>query len=243
MSFQYLDDRGPWNRELLWDDKEGQKARYIVPPIMNLSNGPSGLTYNPGTGLSKKYAGKFYLSDFRGGAGASVVHEIALEPAGSTFKVKDRRDFVKGVLTTDVEFGTDGALYVLDWVESWSGVDKGRIFKFTAPDADTAKQAEVKKLLAEGMIARSATELENLLANDDQRVPRTRSPARQNPARRRSRAFMVCGASASSQSSSRMCSRPSRHCSMTRTPKSVRRPRVCSATAASRVRMTSSSRC
>ena len=170
MSFQYLDDRGPWNRELLWDDKEGQKARYIVPPIMNLSNGPSGLTYNPGTGLSKKYAGKFYLSDFRGGAGASVVHEIALEPAGSTFKVKDRRDFVKGVLTTDVEFGTDGALYVLDWVESWSGVDKGRIFKFTAPDADTAKQAEVKKLLAEGMVARSAAELENLLANDDQRV-------------------------------------------------------------------------
>ena len=123
MTFQYLDDRGPWNRELLWDDKEGQKARYIVPPIMNLSNGPSGLTYNPGTGLSKKYAGKFYLSDFRGGAGASVVHEIALEPEGATFKLKERRDFVKGALTTDVEFGTDGALYVLDWVEGWSGVD------------------------------------------------------------------------------------------------------------------------
>lgn len=59
MTFQYLDDRGPWNRELLWDDKEGQKARYIVPPIMNLSNGPSGLTYNPGTGLSKNMRGNF----------------------------------------------------------------------------------------------------------------------------------------------------------------------------------------
>lgn len=170
MTFQYLDDRGPWNRELLWDDKEGRKARYIVPPIANISNGPSGLTFNPGTGLSKKYAGRFYLSDFRGGASASVVHEIALEPAGSTFKLKERRDFVKGVLTTDVEFGTDGALYVLDWVEGWSGVDKGRIFKFTAPDADIAKQAEVKKLLAEGMVARPAAELEKLLAHDDQRI-------------------------------------------------------------------------
>ncbi len=170
MTFQYLEDRGPWNRELLWDEKEGQKARYIVPPIANLSNGPSGLTYNPGTGLSKKYAGKFYLSDFRGGASASVVHEIALEPAGAFFKLKNRRDVIKGVLTTDVEFGTDGALYVLDWVEGWSGVDKGRIFKFTTPDADAAKQAEVKKLLAEGMAARPAAELEKLLAHDDQRI-------------------------------------------------------------------------
>ncbi len=170
MTFQYLDDRGPWNRELLWDDKEGRKARYIVPPIANISNGPSGLTYNPGTGLSKKYAGKFYLSDFRGGASASVVHEVSLEPEGAFFKLKERRDLIKGVLTTDVEFGTDGALYVLDWVEGWSGVDKGRIFKFTDPAADTAKQAEVKKLLAEGMAARPAVELEKLLAHDDQRI-------------------------------------------------------------------------
>ncbi|MEO6789164.1 MAG: PVC-type heme-binding CxxCH protein, partial [Chthoniobacteraceae bacterium] len=170
MPFQYMEDRGPWNRELLWDDKEGRNARYIVPPVANLSNGPSGLAYNPGTGLSKKYAGRFYLSDFRGGASASVVHEIALDPTGAFFKLKERRDFVKGVLTTDVDFGTDGALYVLDWVEGWSGVDKGRIFKFTDPAADTAKQAEVKKLLAEGMVARPAAELEKLLAHEDQRV-------------------------------------------------------------------------
>jgi quinoprotein glucose dehydrogenase len=170
MTFQYMDDRGPWNRELLWDEKDGRKARYIVPPIANLSNGPSGLTYNPGTALSGRYAQRFFLSDFRGGASASVVHEIALEPAGAWHRLRERRDFVKGVLTTDVEFGPDGGLYVLDWVESWSGVDKGRIFKITDPNADKAKQAEVKKLLAEGVAARSAEELEKLLAHDDQRV-------------------------------------------------------------------------
>jgi quinoprotein glucose dehydrogenase len=170
MTFQYLDDRGPWNRELLWDEKEAPKAKYLIPPIANISNGPSGLTYNPGTGLSKKYAGRFYLSDFRGGASASVVHEIALEPTGAWHRVKERRDFVKGILTTDVEFGPDGGLYVLDWVESWSGVNKSRIYKFTAPDADAAQQAEVKKLLAEGMKARPDAELEKLLAHDDQRI-------------------------------------------------------------------------
>lgn len=170
MTFQYLEDRGPWNRELLWDEKEAPKAKYLIPPIANISNGPSGLTYNPGTGLSKEYAGKFFLSDFRGGASASVVHEIALEPSGAWHKVKQRRDFVKGILTSDVEFGPDGGLYVLDWVESWSGVNKGRIYKFTAPGADAAKQAEVKKLLAEGMATRPDAELANLLGHDDQRV-------------------------------------------------------------------------
>ena len=170
MTFQYLEDRGPWNRELLWDEKESLKAKYIIPPIANLSNGPSGLTYNPGTGLSKKFAGKFFLSDFRGGASSSVVHEITLTPMGAWFELKDRRDLVKGVLTTDVEFGPDGALYVLDWVEGWSGVNKGRIFKLTSPEADAAKQAEVKKLLAEGMAARPDAELEKLLGHEDQRV-------------------------------------------------------------------------
>jgi quinoprotein glucose dehydrogenase len=170
MSFQYMEDRGPWNRELLWDEKDGPKARYIIPPIANVSNGPSGLTYNPGTGLSAKYGHRFYLSDFRGSASQSVVHEIALEPSGAWFRLKQRRDFVQGILTSDVEFGPDGALYVLDWVESWSGVNKSRIYKFSAPDADAAKQAEVKKLIAEGMANRPDAELAKLLAHDDQRV-------------------------------------------------------------------------
>jgi quinoprotein glucose dehydrogenase len=170
MHYQYLGDRGPWNRELLWDEKEGPKTKYTIPPIANISNGPSGLTYNPGTGLAPKYAGRFYLCDFRGGANTSSIHEIALEPAGAWHRVKERRDFVKGVLCTDVEFGPDGALYVLDWVESWSGVNKGRIFKFTSPDADAGKQAEVKKLLADGFTKLSDAELEKLLAHEDQRI-------------------------------------------------------------------------
>lgn len=170
MGFQYLSDRGPWNREKLWDVKEALKAKYIMPPVANLSNGPSGLAYNPGTGLSDKYKGRFYLSDFRGGANNSVVHEIAIEPEGAFFKLKERRDFVKGILTTDVDFGVDGGLYVLDWVESWGGVGKGRIYKFTDPAANTELQAQTKKLISEGMTKRPPAELGSLLAHPDQRV-------------------------------------------------------------------------
>ncbi len=170
MGFQYLSDRGPWNRERLWDAKEALKAKYLIPPIANIGNGPSGLTYNPGTGLSDKYRNRFFLSDFRGGASASVVHEIALEPRGAFFKLKERRDFVKGLLTTDVEFGPDGALYMLDWVESWSGVGKGRIYRFSDPAANAALQAETKKLIGDGMSKRPEPELAALLGHADMRV-------------------------------------------------------------------------
>lgn len=169
MAYQYLPDRGPWMRERPWDEKVAPTVRYIVPCIANISNGPSGLTYNPGTGLSAKYQGKFFLSDFRGGASASVIHEITLKPQGAFFTATDR-DFTKGVLTTDVEFGNDGSLYVLDWVSSWGGVGKGRIYKYSDPAADRALQKETETLIAEGNKARPEAELAKLLKHADQRV-------------------------------------------------------------------------
>ncbi len=170
MTFQYMADRGPWNREKLWDEKEALKAKYLIPPIANISNGPSGLTYNPGTAMGEKYRGRFFLSDFRGGASASVVHQIGLDPAGAWFKVKESREFLKGVLTTDVEFGNDGSMYVLDWVESWGGVGKGRIYKFTDPSSNTGLQAETQMLISEGMTQRNEGDLAKLLGHADQRV-------------------------------------------------------------------------
>ena len=169
MAFQYLGDRGPWMRERPWDEKIAPRVRYIVPCIANISNGPSGLTYNPGTGLSDKYKGKFYLSDFRGGANGSVVHEISVEPQGAFFTAKSR-DWVKGILTTDVEFGNDGSLYVLDWVVSWGGVGKGRIYKFSDPAANVALQKETEGLIRDGMAKRPSEELAKLLGHADMRV-------------------------------------------------------------------------
>jgi quinoprotein glucose dehydrogenase len=169
MAFQYLPDRGPWMRERPWDEKIAPTVRYIVPCVANISNGPSGLTYNPGTGLSAKYQRKFYLSDFRGGANASVVHEISVQPKGAFFTATDR-DWVKGVLTSDVEFGNDGSLYVLDWVASWGGVGKGRIYKFSDPSADRELQKQTEKLIGEGMSKRPETELATLLGHADMRV-------------------------------------------------------------------------
>ena len=169
MAFQYLPDRGPWMREKAWDEKLAPSFRYIVPCIANIGNGPSGLTYNPGLGLSPKYYGKFFLSDFRGGANASVVHEITPEPQGAFFKAR-ARDWLKGMLTTDVEFGNDSSLYVLDWVASWGGVGKGRMYKFNDPSGNIELQKQTEKLIQEGMANRPEPECARLLGHPDMRV-------------------------------------------------------------------------
>src|SRR5688572_21499973 len=60
--------RGPWNHEGIWMDKPVHPAFYHVPPVIELkASGPSGLTYDTGTGLPEEFRGRFFLADFRGG--------------------------------------------------------------------------------------------------------------------------------------------------------------------------------
>ena len=54
IGYQFLEapyTRGPWNEEKLWYPSFAGQAAYIVPPIANLADGPSGLAYDPGVSL------------------------------------------------------------------------------------------------------------------------------------------------------------------------------------------------
>jgi quinoprotein glucose dehydrogenase len=171
MSYQYISDRGPWNREKLWHPQhEGQPA-YIVPPIANIADGPSGLTHYPGIGLPEKYNDHFFLADFRGGFSNSGVRSFAVVPKGASFELVDSHEFVWSILATDVDFGPDGALYVADWVETWEGSGKGRIYRLSDPEAEknpAVKQAAV--LIKEGFAQRSSDELAGLLSHSSGKV-------------------------------------------------------------------------
>lgn len=171
MSYQYLPDRGPWNREKLWHPyHEGQPA-YIVPPLANLSDGPSGLAYYPGTGLSEQYRDTFFLCDFRGTPGQSGVRTIGLKPAGASYTVDRQGEFIWRILATDIEFGPRGGVYVSDWVDGWNGLGKGRIYRVFDPVASQTPEAQqVDRLLSEGMAGRSADELAGLLGHADMRI-------------------------------------------------------------------------
>ena len=83
MDYQYLSDRGPWNREQHLASLPGGRTddpvqpAYIVPPIINLADGPSGLVYYPGIGLPERYRGHFFLADFRGRVRRAAIRSFA----------------------------------------------------------------------------------------------------------------------------------------------------------------------
>jgi quinoprotein glucose dehydrogenase len=175
IGYQFMEapyTRGPWNEEKLWYPSFAGQAAYIVPPIANLADGPSGLVYDPGVSLlPKEYKDHFFLVDFRGSSGSSGVRSFALEPQGASFKLVDSKQFVWSVLATDVDFGPDGALYFCDWVEGWDKPKKGRIYRLLDESRrnDPAIR-EVKEILAQGMEHRGLDELLKLLAHADMRV-------------------------------------------------------------------------
>jgi quinoprotein glucose dehydrogenase len=175
MAYQYdtaaLGSRGPFNYEKLWHLPFEGQAAYIVPPLAHIADGPSGLCFNYGaTSLPERYAGHFFMCDFRGDAGNSGVRSFALKPNGAAFEMVDQHEFVWGILATDCEFGPDGAFYISDWVHGWDKTGKGRIYRFIDPEVKKAEAAEVKKLLAEGFEQRPKDELAKLLEHGDMRV-------------------------------------------------------------------------
>jgi quinoprotein glucose dehydrogenase len=174
IGYQYLEEpnsRGPWNAEKLWHPPFEGQAAYIVPPVANIADGPSGLTHDPGTGLPERYRNHFFLCDFRGASAMSGIRSFAVQPKGASFELIDSQKFVWSVLATDADFGPDGALYFTDWVEGWGKPNKGRIYKVFATGLKDDPQArEVKVLLAEGMDQRGRDELARLLKHPDRRI-------------------------------------------------------------------------
>ncbi len=134
MHYQYLPDRGPWNREKLWHPQHEGQAAYIVPCIANITDGPSGITYYPGTGLGDDYKGHFFVCDFRGSAANSCIHTWSQQPKGASYELVGARKFLEGMLVTDCDFGPNGGLYASDWIDGWSGTGRGRIYR-VVPDA------------------------------------------------------------------------------------------------------------
>ncbi len=158
-----------WMRERHWDMDSPLRPRAILAPAGWVSKGPSGLAYNPGTGLSEKWDNHFFVCDFVGAT--SAVIGFRMEPNGAGFKVANKENFVSGMLCTDIEFGYDSKAYVTDYVGSWPTHGFGNIFSFEDP-AQTAKPEtkQVRELFAKGIEKLSPEKLAELLRHPDMRV-------------------------------------------------------------------------
>jgi quinoprotein glucose dehydrogenase len=163
--------RGSWLGERLCYEYFKDRAAYTLPPVSSkVGNGPSGLTFDPGIALTEEWRGRFFLANFSGNPN-SGIYSFAVQPQGAGFTLKDNKKFWWNFLPTDIEFGYDGAIYATDWVNGWSGLGKGRIYRLSHPDEHSKPvAAEVKKLFAEGFDKRSTSELLKLIGHQDQRV-------------------------------------------------------------------------
>ncbi|MEO6595036.1 MAG: PVC-type heme-binding CxxCH protein [Planctomycetota bacterium] len=171
IGYQWLSDRGAWNREKMWHPRHPGQPAWIMPPIMNFADGPSGLAYDPGVGLPERYRDCFFLCDFRGGNSYSGVHALRLSRAGAGYELVSTEKPIWSVLATDVDFGPDGSMYVLDWVSTWTKTGKGRIYRVRTPQmANDMALRNGANLLASNLRERAPSQLSALLAHADRRV-------------------------------------------------------------------------
>ncbi|MEM9587748.1 MAG: PVC-type heme-binding CxxCH protein [Planctomycetota bacterium] len=171
MYYQYLADRGPFNREKIWHPFHQDQPAYIVPPVANFTDGPSGLAYYPGTGFGDQLKDQFLICDFRGGPSNSGIRSFRLSAEGASYSLKADAQPIWTVLATDVAYAPDGSLLISDWVDGWDGLGKGRIYRLTDPKfsgSDVVR--EVNELLGGDWTQRSVADLRNDLSHIDRRV-------------------------------------------------------------------------
>ncbi|MDB6028529.1 MAG: hypothetical protein JWM68_4752 [Verrucomicrobiales bacterium] len=179
MGWQWLPKMGDWNSEKLWACRTTNEAAYIVPPVAHIAHGPAGLAYYPGTGLPDQFKDHFFLCDYPGG-----IRSFTVEPDGAGFKangspdslVNNSADKKEGKLLwnlwpVDVDFGSDGGIYVMDWPNGWEKNNKARLYRLHDSALDQSSLVlETKKILAQGMEKKSVAELIAFLSHADMRV-------------------------------------------------------------------------
>lgn len=166
-----LGNAGPWNMERLWVPSFAGQAAYIIPPIANIGDGPSGLVYDYGTCLPKSLRHRFLLADFKGTSSRSGIYSILNRPFGAGFQMIAHDTFIWNVLVPDVDFGPDGSIWFSDWHEGWPKSNKGRLYRAYFPEVTSDPiVAETARLLKEGMKGRETVEQLRLLGHPDMRV-------------------------------------------------------------------------
>ncbi len=160
-----------WMDEGLHLPRHEKQPAYITPPIAGFVNGPTGMVYNPGTALGPDWLNTFFVVEFVGNPAQSGIHAFKLAPKGASFELASHQPFLKGVLTTGLDFGPDGAMYAADWIDGWGTKNAGRIWKIDTNNPFSGQTRQLtRNLLAADFNGKTEDELVEILKNADMRV-------------------------------------------------------------------------
>ena len=164
-------EAGPWNAEKMWHPRNTTQPNFILPPICNIEDGPSGIAYYPGTGLTPAYQGTIFITHFKGSVTNSGIFAYKLKPDGASYTIATAEPFLTGALPTDVRFGPDGKMYYSDWAEGWPKPGRGRIYTIFNPEVvNDPVTKQVKATLASDFAKKNPIELAGLLGHADWRI-------------------------------------------------------------------------
>ncbi|MFX0557629.1 HEAT repeat domain-containing protein [Maribacter sp. CXY002] len=162
-----------WMDEKLYIPRWEGQAAYIIPPIQNFHNGPTGMLYNPGTALGKKWLDKFFLVEFVGDPSRSHIWSFDLKPKGATFELNTDQSILTGVLPTGIAFGPDGALFIADWINGWGSKNFGRVWKMDVSENENdleQERLETERLMTHNYKDDDTDNLIKLLSYGDMRI-------------------------------------------------------------------------
>jgi len=172
---KYTDPKN--NTYKVWMDEDFYKPRFagqaahILPPIAAYHAGPAGMVYNPGTALSDRWADHFFVVEYTGSAPRSGINAFTLEPKGAGFELASDEPVMRGVQSTGLDIGPDGAFYTSDWIEGWGRNGKGRIWRIDTPETSGSEaRADTKKWLSRDFTQIELATLSTLLGHADMRV-------------------------------------------------------------------------
>ncbi|MAJ50250.1 MAG: heme-binding protein [Flammeovirgaceae bacterium] len=162
-----------WMDEFMFKPRWEGQAAYMLPPIMNYHNGPTGFTYNPGTGLGKKWENHFFVSEFRGYPSKSHIWGFTLKRRGFSFELESETDVMGGLLPTGIRFGPDGALYFADWINGWDTKNLGRVWRLDVSEEQNDLELvrrETQNLMKKNYNEEGEINLFELLKYPDMRI-------------------------------------------------------------------------
>ena len=123
-----------------------------MPPLSNLTDGPSGLVFNSGHNLPERYRDHFLVCDYQGSAAQCDLYSFRVKREGGGYVTEDEHKFFTGVSNPDVDLGYDGRFYLADFGGGWTVTDQGGVFTLSHPETlkDSAVVEDVKRLFGEG---------------------------------------------------------------------------------------------